>query len=378
MHNIRTSFKEAELDSRFCEKSIREIKKLIKLSISFSVIGMPGMGISIFLRYLSTNKFAYFIHLDINELPNLSKNEFFKLLLKELGGLIITSDQEVVELCKKQIKELISENQRLVIIFNRFDKLKKSFNQNFFDNLRVFRDIDKEKIVMIFAANKPLIEQSSQAFTGGNLNMFSQSFYLSPYSITDLKKILCLNSPSLLKNKTKLKLALTLSGGHYQLSQLLLKSDYLGDDLFADSAVKLQLRELYEYLNYKQRKQLQKIALGKRVRFIDKYLLNVGFVQKDNRDLKFFTPLFSTYLKANLKMKLPLKELKLFQLLKKKEGQVVSHEEIFQIIWNDDSEEASDWALKALIYRLRKNPAFTALGYNIENHKKLGYFLVRS
>jgi len=79
-----------------------------------------------------------------------------------------------------------------------------------------------------------------------------------------------------------------------------------------------------------------------------------------------------------LPVKLPAKEKALFSLLKKRLNMVVSKDQIFEHIWESDPESASDWALNALIYRLKKNPGFLASGYVIENHKKLGYSMLKS
>ena len=304
-------FKEAKLDLDFAKLTTLEAKKLVNSSTSFTVVGMPGMGISMFLRYLACNLGGCnVIHIDINELKRPSKEEF--LQLKEL----------------KNLESVVKKYSRSIIIFNRFDNLQP-FDKQFFGNLRSLRDIDKEKIVMIFSANKPLIKINPDALSGGNLNMFSKSLFLQ-YSDKDLEALLKLNSPNLLKHKG-LRKFLKLAGGHYQLLQLLLKGD--------EDAVSLQLKEIYENLDYKERKFLQKH-------------LNTSF-----------SPLFADYIKSVMRLRLPVKEAALFKLLKGKLGKLVTKDEIFEYLWED--EVGSDWALNALIYRLRKNPTFVASGYII-------------
>ncbi len=76
-------------------------------------------------------------------------------------------------------------------------------------------------------------------------------------------------------------------------------------------------------------------------------------------------------------MKLPAKEAQLFKLLRNNIGKVISKDEIFSEVWGNDS-EASDWALDALIYRLRKHSFMTSHGYIIESQKKVGYTLVQT
>ncbi len=57
---------------------------------------------------------------------------------------------------------------------------------------------------------------------------------------------------------------------------------------------------------------------------------------------------------------------------------VVSKATIFETIWKDDMDKASDWVLDALIYRLRRHWAFLSKGYVIESFKKRGYMLLKN
>lgn len=370
------SFKEAKLGQNFCQEKTAEARTLIELSTPFTVVGLPTSGTSFFIKYLDTLPNINFLHIDINELPVLSKIELFRLILKELGEDPADIDEEkLVDHCKQRLEVLISKNRRVVLGFNRFDRLIKEFNQNFFANLRTLWEVDKEKIVLIFTANKPILELAPEAVSGGNFNLCSKCLYLPPYSQDDLLKLLDINAPAL-KSNPGLKNAIELSGGHYQLFILLLKSDQT-DEPLSDPAIKFQLKELYQFLNYQQRKQLQKIALGKSAKRLDPFLTQVGFVKLSKTGQTLFTPLLTEYIKTNIRLRLPLKESRLFQLLKEKEGKLVSKDTIFEILWHGEEDKASDWALNALIYRLRKNPTFASSGYVIESQKKAGYYLVR-
>ena len=199
------------------------------------------------------------------------------------------------------------------------------------------------------------------------LNFFSEILYFKPYSEKDLRKLLTIEPPREVSDEI-----VKLSGGHNQLLQILRRSQKQ-QNLLLDQFVKLQLKGLIDYLDYSQRKQLQKIALGKKVEDIDEYLLGVGLI---NKDWKIFTPLLAEYIKQNVNVKLPVKEAKLFKLLRKSVGNVVSKDEIFAEVWPEE-DGATDWALDALIYRLRKHPFITSHGYIIESHKKVGYTLIQ-
>lgn len=375
MLNPKYKFKEGQLDPKFCRENFGKISDLIDSGITFTTIAMTGVGVSFLLRFLAMKYPAYFIFVDMYTLANLTKEDFYKALLKEMGQETEKeNEQELLDLCRKRLEELVRKHNKIVIVFNRFDQLEKEFDKNFFANLRTLRNVDPHRIVVILTSIKPLYEIAPEAISGTNLNLVSKYIYLKPYSSEDMEKLLKIKllTPAERKRQDTL---LKLSGGHSQLYQILAKSEK-GENLLLDHFVKLQMREIYESLNYRQKKQLQKIASGKVLDNIDEYLSNVGMVIKKNRGYEIFSPLLSEYIQSASPLKLPVKEAKLFRLLRHNQGVLVSKENIFNAVW-EDSSEVSDWALDALIYRLRKNPGFISSGYGIESHKKLGYMLVK-
>ena len=248
--------------------------------------------------------------------------------------------------------------------------MKKEFDNQFLSNIQSLTAISPGKIVLIFTSVKPLPEIATESISGGNLNFFSEILYFKPYLEKDLKKLLNLEP----FRETRENL-FKLSGGHFQLLQILRRSQRL-QNLLLDQFVRLQMKGLIDYLDYSQRKQLQKIALRQtqgKLFEVDEYLLGVGMV----KNLQLFTPLLAEYIKLNLPVKLPVKEAKLFKLLRKNAGNVVTKDEIFAEVWGEDDENATDWALDALIYRLRKHPFMKSNSYIIESHKKVGYTLIQ-
>ncbi|MBI4036146.1 helix-turn-helix domain-containing protein [Candidatus Daviesbacteria bacterium] len=370
--NNRYSFPEVKLGPDFAKENLKNFKQLIDTALSFVVVSMPGVGVSSFLRYLSTQHFAHFIHIDLYDLPTLTQHEFYKLLLTELGGKSESkTDEQLLSESKEILKTLSQKWGKIVLIFSRFDQLKKEFDWNFLSNIQSLTTVFPGKIVLIFTSTKPLHEIASEALTGGNLNFYSEQVYFQPYSKDDLKKLLKIE-PARPTSKGRLEKLVDLSGGHNQLLHILLRSQK--EQPLLDNFVKMQLKELVDYLDYHQRKQLQKIALGKQVKEIDEYLSGVGLVKNS----QIFTPLLAEYIKINLPVKLPVKEGKLFKLLKIHIGQTVTKEEIFANIWGADDGNATDWALDALIYRLRKHPFIKSHGYTIESQKKVGYTLIQT
>ena len=271
---------------------------------------------------------------------------------------------------KKILKEISEKRTKIVIIFSRFDQLKAQFDWNFLSNIQSLTQVSPGKIVLIFTSTKPLYEiVRPEALAGGNLNFYSESLYFPPYSKEDLRKLLEIE-PGRPTPKDKLERLLDLSGGHNQLFHILLSSPK--EQLLLDRFVKMQMKEFVDYLNYHQRKQLQKLALGKTAE-VDEYLEGVGMIKKG----QLFTPLLPEYIKTNMPVKLPAKESVLFKLLKANMGKTVTKDEIFAEVW-PGSEEATDWALDALIYRMRNHPFLKAQGYIIESQKKVGYTLIQT
>ncbi|MBI4038930.1 helix-turn-helix domain-containing protein [Candidatus Daviesbacteria bacterium] len=307
------------------------------------------------------------------------------MFLREAGGNPANKSDEQVFIETKQIlKDLADKYGKVVVIFSRFDQLKSEFDTNFLSNLQTISTIqtgsprlrsdEAGKIVLILTSIKPLYEIAPQAITGGNINFYSENLYFKPYCEADLRKLLTIE-PLRPTAKAILDNLIKLSGGHFQLLQILRRSQKQSN-LLLDQFVKLQLKELTDFLNYSQRRELQKIALGKSLNEADDYLLGIGMVINSN--FQIFTPLLSQYIKENIQVKLPIKEARLFKLLRNNWGKTVSKDEIFTQVWGENGQGVTDWALDALIYRLRKHPFIKNQGYIIENHKKVGYTLVQT
>ncbi len=379
--NVKNSFQEATLGSNFASEQLKAVKEHILASLSFVVISMPGVGVSHFLKYLACQDFGLFFYVDSYSLPHLTKYDFYKRLLTQLGGKPGSKNEDqLFHQSRAILKDLAKKNDKIVIIFSRFDQLQKVFDHEFLGNLRSLARIDRDKIVLIFTSTKPLTEVSPEAISGGNLGFYSQSLYFKPYSKEDLRKLLPLTSFKPTDEATMDKM-IELSGGHNQLLHILLNSQK--ENLQHDQFVKMQMKDLINQLDYSQRRQLQKIALGKKVTEVDEYLLGVGMVRISSLQLptssfQLFTPLLKEYIRRNLPVKLPVKESKLFKLLRKNAGKIVTKDEIFAEVWAEKPELATDWALDALIYRLRRHPFIQSQGYIIESYKKQGYTLVQS
>jgi len=135
--NIRYNFREAQLGPDFAKDALKEFKQLIDSGVSFVTHSMPGVGASYFLKYLATQAFAFFIYVDFYNLPTLNQHEFYRMFLRDLGGDPSgKSDEQVFIETKEIFKKLTEKHEKIVIIFSRFDQLKKELDENFLSNLQ--------------------------------------------------------------------------------------------------------------------------------------------------------------------------------------------------------------------------------------------------
>ena len=182
--NTKYTFREGKLGHDFCKDFFKSVKEQIDSSTSFTIIGIPSVGVSFFLRFLTMQDFAYFIHVDLYALPTLTKIEFYKAMLRQLDGKVDNvSEEELLDRCRKKIEELAKNHTKIVLILNRFDQLQKEFDKKFFENIRSLRNIDGGKIVIITTATRPLDEINAEAISGSNLNFYSKHLFFKPYSL---------------------------------------------------------------------------------------------------------------------------------------------------------------------------------------------------
>lgn len=372
MNNKKDSF-----NSDLCLARIKEIKKLIDSSTTFSLISFPGVGISVFLKYLVTQPFGRFFYIDVFGLSNLTSSELFSVLLKKLGGKTKSKiEGDLVTACKKKLELLTQKKEKVIICFGGFDKLKKHFNQDFFHHLQTLRNISRQKIIFIFGICKRIDSLISENLMDNDLFMLSSAYYLKPYSKKDLIYLLSIYGPKVNLDNKEFQEILHLSGGHFQLLQLLLRSERIQNPV-SDPFIKLSLKNIYQSLTYQQKKILLKVAIEGNYNRQDDYLIKVGLVKKINVKYQLFSPLLAEFVKNQASLKLPPKEHVLFQLLRKHSGEVVPKDKIFKEVWQN-SDNVTDWALDSLIFRLRRNPSFISNGYIIESYKKQGYILIKN
>lgn len=356
----------------FCKDSTKECLGLISKATSFNLVAMSGVGITFFAQYLETKSKDDFVYINTYEMPEFSKDNFYEQLYTKLGGELKTGAEPKIEEIKCLLDlKVKSSKRKLVLVINRLDRLDKILDQNFFDILRFFKDVDRSKIVMIFVSSRQIIDQYSSKIKD-LFNLVSKTVFFKPFSIRDLRQVLKIDGSSSVEEG-----AVALCGGHHNLYNVLSRCQSL-DNPLSDSMVELLIKDLCASLPRKTREEL-KMIIKKGVAPKDDYLTHMGYAQKVKGRYKTFSPLLSEYMTAEeSRTNLPYKEAKLLNLLKTHLGKPVTKNQIFDTIWQHEDGIASEWALNSLVYRLRNHPAFDSKRYIIKSYKKVGYTLLDS
>jgi hypothetical protein len=349
----------------FAKQLIGACQSDIKSLNSFNLCAMPGIGITFFLKALTQNSPDDYIFINSYEMEEFTREAFYSQLGAKLG--LDENNQSKLSKISKALTQKAKSVDRLVIICNRLDRLGDILDQNFYDNLRFLRDSARDKITMIFVSSHPLIEISGRNVRD-IVSLITKTVYFTGYSVDDLQEIFASRGTQDVDRE-----ALELSGGHHLLSQVLLNCQNLAKPL-SDPMVELVIKDLYLGLSIK-RQRLISSSVKKSSKPQDQYLLDAGFINQSGDKYEAFTPLLVGYIQSLGNQHLPLKEKRLFKVLLQHRGSIVSKEVVCDYVWSEDNGIVSDWALNALVYRLRRHDAFNSQRYTIESRKGEGYIL---
>ena len=353
----------------FCEQVTELCREAIATRTPTNLVAMSGVGATFFVKYLQRRIPADYVYVNAYEMHDFTKQALYDQLGMVLG--LVPSEGKQVQL--QDLVEALTQRAKnadvVVLLFHRFDRLKSAIDQNFYDNLRALADVDRSKIVMLFVTAEPLPElvrtQASAA-----LMLVPNTVYFPGYSEQDLREIMAATTSQYVDDR-----AIRLAGGNHLLLQVLLGCQSLENPL-SDPMVELLVKDMYLGLDSRRRRLVDGVASGAKVVVDDAFLLGTGFVKASSDGQTLFSPVVTEYVARLGKSHLPAKERRLFDLLKRHSGVVVSKQDIFDHVWIEDDGIASDWSLNALVYRLRKHSAFDKQRYEIESRKKEGYVLI--
>jgi len=352
----------------FCKNEVADFLQTIAASGSCNLVAMPGVGVTFFLKQLLHTSHDEFVSVNSYEMHEFSKAAFYNQLARKLGLQAAPSDHVDLGAISDELKRRAVGHKKVVLIFNRFDRLGPILDQGFYENLSFLQDASGQSLVMLFVTAEPILEMAGQGMQD-LLRLLGATKYFPGYSVDDLREIMANSGVTEIEQQ-----ALELCGGHHALLQILMRCQNL-DNALSDPMVELLVKDIYTGLNPKRRKAVDTAAAGHGSLRADPFLYGAGYLVKRGEKDKVFTPLLAEYSARQSKEHLPVKERRLLGILKRNAGRVVSKQDIFDAVWRESDGIASDWALNALVYRLRRHAAFNNQRYTIESQKKQGFVL---
>lgn len=408
----------------------RELSEHIRNRQSVVFVGMRRVGISNFLRFFLHHKKLkqqylngqknLFVAVDLNDLIERTIPSFWVLTLKRILDAVDSANFEpktkkyveklffdgiqskntflMIENIKKALNRVIGEGIYPTIFFIRFDRIAESASADFLANLEGLKDSTHNKLSFVFTTSRGLDSVSPKVFSPTSLSLAESQIFLKPASEEDLK-IICdayIKRFGLRISPETEEELIKLTGGYVQYLQLALislgepessKLTNLFELLANDERINLQSEEIWEGLTPREQelilKSLENHLTEAELREA-RYLLNTGFLIKDKKGFKIFSPIFENFLKTKRgkgeqgsgKIELSRKEHLLFSCLKQNLGEVCEREAIIEAVWpEEEALGVSDWAIDRLVARLRKKIKEEE-GFEIVTIKTRGFKLV--
>lgn len=350
------------------------IARLLENHQTLSIMGMPGSGISLLLKELSKSDLGHPVYVDVLGLPELTADALFRALARSLNidASKPASHAELLQNCLHKLEKLTDTHGKVIVYFAGFDQLAPTLDASLLQGLQSLARSCNGNVKLLFGLCISLKKLIPDNLFDTGFRLFGNVYYLENYSQDELRHYLSLYGPAGWEKTKDLDRKLLLAGGHFQLLLVLLSNQQDISDGRTE-LVHLVFKNMYDFMLGPQRTILRNIASGNTKIPQDEYLLGIGMVRQTHSGYELFSPLYTSYLENMHSKRLPAKERRLLLVLKRSMGRVVSKQEIKEVVWGDDI--VSDWALNALVYRLRKHPAFIAHNYTIESHKKFGYAL---
>lgn len=395
----------------------RDILTIVDHLASFqplSLIGLPRVGLARVLRFILVHpevlikklksKRILIIEIDLNDIFSNEEVSFWQLVLKRitdesqkikkfssLANLYLSAVKAkdaftFFDNTKQALEKLCAHDYSVFLLFNRFDRVFSLFSYRHFAHLQSLKDVDKLGINFLFTLNRPLESFSLEVFKGGNLEVFSQKYFLKPSLKEDLtgSVIKEFEKSRRIKLNQKVKaITYQYSGGHAQYALLILQAlekagfktkgaDFL---LKSDGDILGQSKEIWDYLKQEEKTLL----LSKDKVPSDHFLAQVGLIDTKR---KIFSPLFAHFLQIQKEVEkhssqeLTKKEKALLTILQSHQGELVAREETINFVWPEKPEEVNEWTLDQLVKRLRKKIKTLKLPLRIKTIKTQGYKII--
>lgn len=404
---------------------------------SVSIIGMPRVGISNFLRfflfhkgivptYISKEQKHLFIPVDLNDLIERELFPFWTLTLKRIVDSVNSSTLSLpvkkkiesiflsylqtqdmfllLDSIRQAILLVVSEGIYPTIFFIRFDRIKNAATPAFFDNLQGLADATNRKLSFVVTSYRSLDTLSPDAFPKRSLSVFFQQLFLRPAREKDMRIIYNAYKKrfNLGSNSAVEKGIFSYVNGHNQYLQtaliLLREKKQMPESkgellqlLLKDERVQLESDELWEGLTLPEKAILYAVSSEKSVNAEEKeearYLWDTGYIEDKNGKQYVFSPLLAEYVRDSKvdarqieeNIHFTKKENALFTLLNEFLDQICERERIIESVWPEYTEiGVSDWSVDRLIARVRTKLKRKKEPYEIMTIRTRGYKLIKT
>jgi len=302
-----------------------DVKEIVNHLISFqpvTVVGLPRVGLARILRFILVHpellteklesKKILLLEIDINDLFALTETNFWQLVLKRLcdntnnekinkfyASAARTNDAfTFFDNTKQAVAQLCSAGNFIFLLFNRFDRATPLFTYLFFAHLQSLKDTAKTKLNFLFTSNRPLEYLSPDVFKGGNLEVFSQKYFLKPSLYEDLLPVIKEFEKSRKINLTEktINIIFQYSDGHSQYALLALqalernkfKTENVDSLLKNNLSIFQQGKEIWDFLNSEEKS----LITSKKSVSSNHFLSQIGLFKPDG---KLFNPLFDHF-----------------------------------------------------------------------------------
>lgn len=329
--------------------------------------------------------------IDNDELVEKTPFSYFRLVFNSLNGKkrFTNPGEKTYFALKEKVKEMVSQNQHLILILGKFDEL--DFPSTFFNNLYNLWAFDKFRVHFIFPVTKNIFAKDIFPKYDQLKELLSQNIvYFPVFSQTNAWLGMDYFGQKYgyrTDEKTK-ETVFKFSGGHPSLikaCQRILSASFPSSPakclefLSEQWEIKVILEDIWNSLEPEEQTLLKKVVLGnlpKNFPIPDRFL-QLGMVKKtEQKSPEVFSPLLVKFIKelplekneVSLNPqtgeilvgnqppaeKISLQEYHLLINFLQKTRQVVSRDEIADILWNKSEEKYSDWAIDQIISQLRK------------------------
>lgn len=347
--------------AQFKEEESREILRNLPIYGSIALFGSLGIGKGLFLRELTKRSSANLkiIYINLTGVMPPKEENFYKLLLLNLGQKLTSSDrQEIFFILKESINREVTA-QPLAFIFDSADELLDDEGMEIFKKLKTLEEENRTKLFYLFALKDPkskLKELFNNNPTAQNL-LGRKIFDLKPLSWGDAFTFLQDFSEKEELSRFDddvIKKIYTLSGGHTALMKDIVRFGKSNNcftmrdfskcqkELTNDPTIKNRVEGIYREYGSLQLPYPCPI-----------YETIIKQMHSDQAQTIFYDEKTHQILHNNSPLDLTLNEFKLLVYFLNNPGKVIEKDEIAQTVWAT-KEGVSDQAMDKLIQRIRQ------------------------